>query len=283
MNKTDFLLRLKLERGIGYIKMLQIASQLDSEKVEAAQLKQLDLPEKLIESSLQAFYNEKYEKIIDRIRKQCSVISFFDDLYPKKLRQIYQPPLILFARGNTNLLKRPIATIVGARQATNYSQVVIDELMPNLIKKYVIASGLARGVDGMAHESALHHGGKTVAVVGNGINHFYPAQNKFLQQEIVEKGLLISEYLPDTPPKPFRFPERNRILAGLSDIVIVTEAREKSGSLITANMALHENRDVYAVPGPITCDLSKGPNRLIEVGAIPIVDFKLEEPFQNIE
>lgn len=283
MNKTDFLLRLKLERGIGYIKMLQIASQLDSEKVEAAQLKQLDLPEKLIESSLQAFYNEKYEKIIDRIRKQCSVISFFDDLYPKKLRQIYQPPLILFVRGNTNLLKRPIATIVGARQATNYSQVVIDELMPNLIKKYVIASGLARGVDGMAHESALHHGGKTVAVVGNGINHFYPAQNKFLQQEIVEKGLLISEYLPDTPPKPFRFPERNRILAGLSDIVIVTEAREKLGSLITANMALHENRDVYAVPGPITCDLSKGPNRLIEVGAIPIVDFKLEEPFQNIE
>ena len=283
MNKTDFLLRLKLERGIGYIKMLQIASQLDSEKVEAAQLKQLDLPEKLIESSLQAFYNEKYEKTIDRIRKQCSVISFFDDLYPKKLRQIYQPPLILFVRGNTNLLKRPIATIVGARQATNYSQVVIDELMPNLIKKYVIASGLARGVDGMAHESALHHGGKTVAVVGNGINHFYPAQNKFLQQEIVEKGLLISEYLPDTPPKPFRFPERNRILAGLSDIVIVTEAREKSGSLITANMALHENRDVYAVPGPITCDLSKGPNRLIEVGAIPIVDFKLEEPFQNIE
>lgn len=283
MNKTDFLLRLKLERGIGYIKMLQIASQLDSEKVEAAQLKQLDLPEKLIESSLQGFYNEKYEKIIDRIRKQCSVISFFDDLYPKKLRQIYQPPLILFVRGNTNLLKRPIATIVGARQATNYSQVVIDELMPNLIKKYVIASGLARGVDGMAHESALHHGGKTVAVVGNGINHFYPAQNKFLQQEIVEKGLLISEYLPDTPPKPFRFPERNRILAGLSDIVIVTEAREKSGSLITANMALHENRDVYAVPGPITCDLSKGPNRLIEVGAIPIVDFKLEEPFQNIE
>ena len=283
MNKTDFLLRLKLERGIGYIKMLQIASQLDSEKVEAAQLKQLDLPEKLIESSLQAFYNEKYEKIIDRIRKQCSVISFFDDLYPKKLRQIYQPPLILFVRGNTNLLKRPIATIVGARQATNYSQVVIDELMPNLIKKYVIASGLARGVDGMAHESALHHGGKTVAVVGNGINHFYPAQNKFLQQEIVEKGLLIREYLPDTPPKPFRIPERNRILAGLSDIVIVTEAREKSGSLITANMALHENRDVYAVPGPITCDLSKGPNRLIEVGAIPIVDFKLEEPFQNIE
>lgn len=279
MNKTDFLLRLKLERGIGYVKMLQIASQLDSEKVDAEELKQLDLPEKLIESSLQAFYNEKYEKIIDRIRKQCSVISFFDDLYPKKLRQIYQPPLILFARGNTNLLKRPIATIVGARQATNYSQVVIDELMPNLIKKYVIASGLARGVDGMAHESALHHGGKTVAVVGNGINHFYPAQNQFLQQEIVEKGLLISEYLPDTPPKPFRFPERNRILAGLSDLVIVTEAREQSGSLITANMALHENRDVYAVPGPITCDLSKGPNRLIEVGAIPIVDFKLEEPF----
>ena len=105
----------------------------------------------------------------------------------------------------------------------------------------------------------------------------------YILQEIVEKGLLISEYLPDTPPKPFRFPERNRILAGLSDIVIVTEAREKSGSLITANMALHENRDVYAVPGPITCDLSKGPNRLIEVGAIPIVDFKLEEPFQNIE
>lgn len=285
MNKTDFLLKLKLQKGIGYVKLLQIASQLDTEEVDPVQLNALDLPLKLREICLKTYRDEKADSTIARIKGQCQVISFFDNEYPEKLRQIYQPPIILFARGDVSLLKRKIVTIVGARMATEYSNQVIKRMMPNLLAQdFVVASGLAKGVDSFAHKAALDNNGKTIAVIGNGLNHYYPMQNHALQDQIVDKGLLISEYLPDTPPRPFRFPERNRILAGLSECVVVTEAKEKSGSLITANLALQENRDVYAVPGPITNALSEGPNKLIEVGATPIVDFKIKkERFDNLE
>lgn len=199
------------------------------------------------------------------------------------MRQIYQPPLILFAQGDISLLNKEITTIVGSRYPTKYSKDVITRIMPGLVEQnIVIASGLARGVDALAHSAALKNNGKTIAVVGNGLNHFYPRENYDLQNQIKQKGLIISEYLPDTPPRPYRFPERNRILAGLSKSVIVTEAKKKSGSLITASIALQENRDIYAVPGPITSSLSAGPNQLIEVGAMPIVDFKFKtERFDN--
>lgn len=284
MKITDFLLALKLQKGVGYVKMLQIASQLDVEEVDPVQLNALDLPLSFREICLRAYRDEKAEETIKRIKKQCQVISFFDSEYPEQLRQIYQPPLILFARGNLDLLKKEIVTIVGSRMATDYSYQVINRLMPNLVKQdLVIASGLAKGVDSLAHEAALRNNGQTIAVVGNGLNHYYPLQNHNLQDEIVQKGLILSEYLPDTPPRPFRFPQRNRILSGLSRSVIVTEAKEKSGSLITANLALQENRDVYAVPGPITSTLSEGPNKLIEAGANPIIDFELKrERFDNL-
>lgn len=278
MDKTEFLLRLKLQKGIGYLKLLQIAGQLDTENVDALQLETLQLPVQLKEYCLQAFYDEKAASMIERIRQQCQVISFFDQLYPEKLRQIYKPPLLLFASGNLKLLQQRVVTIVGSRQGTSYSEKVIRGLMPSLVAHHnVIASGLARGVDAMAHCAALNSDGKTIAVVGNGLNHFYPISNHSLQERIMREGLVISEYLPDTPPRPFRFPERNRILAGLSESVIVTEAKQKSGSLITANLALQENRNVYAVPGPITASLSMGPNQLIEAGASPIVDFEWHE------
>ncbi|MBU3827801.1 MAG: DNA-processing protein DprA [Candidatus Lactobacillus pullistercoris] len=283
MNKTEFLLRLKLQKGVGYVKMLQIATQLDAEEIDLIQLNALDLPLALREICLKAYRDEQAEIIIERIKQQSEIISFFDDSYPEKLRQIYQPPLILFARGDLSLLKKPIMTIVGARAATNYSQEIIQKLVPSLVKqKYIIASGLAKGVDAMAHHATLNNNGKTIAVIGNGLNHFYPMQNHFLQEQIIDQGLIISEYLPDTPPRPYRFPQRNRIISGISEGVIVTEAKEKSGSLITASLALQENRDVYAVPGPITSSLSKGPNQLIEAGATPIVDFEFKkERFDN--
>ncbi|WEV51996.1 DNA-processing protein DprA [Lactobacillus sp. ESL0731] len=282
MEKTNFLLRLKLQKGLGYVKMLQIASQLDDEQVTVQTIKQMTLPAAVKEASLAAYKLEKYGKVIKRIKKQCQVISFFDDNYPEQLRQIYQPPLILFARGDITLLQKRIVTIVGSRQATAYSQQVLAQLVPNLVNNHVvIASGLAKGVDVLAHQATLQNHGKTIAVVGNGLNHYYPMVNHQVQEQIMQKGLILSEYLPDTPPRPFRFPERNRILAGLAESVVVTEAKEKSGSLITANLALQENRNVYAVPGPITSPLSAGPNKLIAVGANPITDFKLNERFDN--
>ncbi|KRK08593.1 DNA protecting protein DprA [Lactobacillus pasteurii DSM 23907 = CRBIP 24.76] len=258
--------------------MLQIACKIDVDEIDLVQLNALDLPYELRQACIKAFLDETAELLIDKIKKQCQVISFFDQEYPSKLRQIYRPPLILFARGDISLLKKEIVTIVGSRMATNYSQTVLTKLVPNLVKdQIVVASGLAKGVDAIAHRATLDSGGKTIAVVGNGLNYYYPSQNESLQKKIIQQGLVISEYLPDTRPKPFRFPERNRILAGLSKAVVITEAKVKSGSLITANLALQENRDVYALPGPITSPLSEGPNRLIEAGAIPVTDFVLEK------
>lgn len=274
MKITNFLLRLKLQNGIGYVKMLQIASQLPTSEVNPEIIKQMDLPSKLIKSALTAFYDQQAEAKITRIKKQCQIISFFDQMYPQKLREIYRPPLILFAQGNLKLLQENVITIVGSRQATDYSQLVLNKIVPQLVKSnFVIASGLAMGVDVMAHSATLNNGGKTIAVIGNGLNHFYPERNSQIQRQIINEGLVLSEYLPDTPPRPFRFPERNRILAGIANSVIVTEAKEKSGSLITANIALQENRNIYAVPGPINSQLSTGPNKLIEAGATPITDF----------
>ncbi|WP_279081237.1 DNA-processing protein DprA [Lactobacillus apis] len=274
MKITNFLLRLKLQNGIGYVKMLQIASQLPTSEVNPEIIKQMDLPSKLIKSALTAFYDQQAEAKITRIKKQCQIISFFDQVYPQKLREIYRPPLILFAQGNLKLLQENVITIVGSRQATDYSRLVLNKIVPQLIKSnFVIASGLAMGVDVMAHSATLNNGGKTIAVIGNGLNHFYPERNSQIQRQIINEGLVLSEYLPDTPPRPFRFPERNRILAGIADSVIVTEAKEKSGSLITANIALQENRNIYAVPGPINSQLSIGPNKLIKAGATPITDF----------
>lgn len=276
MKTTNFLLRLKLQKGIGYVKMLKIASQLDTADVNLKALMKMDLPSNLKRASLAAYNDDQAEIYVKRIKKQCQVISFFDDVYPEQLRQIYRPPLVLFAQGDVNLLQQKIVTIVGSRMATSYSRSVMTKLVPRLVKKgWVIASGLAKGVDVMAHKAALTSEGKTIAVVGNGLNHFYPLSNYHVQEQIIRRGLILSEYLPDTPPRPFRFPQRNRILAGIAQKVIVTEAQEKSGSLITANLALQENRDIYAVPGPIDNELSAGPNKLIAAGAIPITDYQL--------
>ncbi|MCO6532596.1 DNA-protecting protein DprA [Lactobacillus panisapium] len=276
MKTTNFLLRLKLQKGIGYVKMLKIASQLDTADVNLKALMKMDLPSNLKRASLAAYNDDQAEIYVKRIKKQCQVISFFDDVYPEQLRQIYRPPLVLFAQGDVNLLQQKIVTIVGSRMATSYSRSVLTKLVPHLVKKgWVIASGLAKGVDVMAHKAALTSEGKTIAVVGNGLNHFYPLSNYHVQEQIIRRGLILSEYLPDTPPRPFRFPQRNRILAGIAQKVIVTEAQEKSGSLITANLALQENRDIYAVPGPIDNELSAGPNKLIAAGAIPITDYQL--------
>lgn len=274
MKQTEFLLRLKLQKNIGYQKMLAIVEAIGNiETVELSLLQNLELSDTLKELAIAAFNNPDSQKKVGRILQQCQVITFFDDIYPMQLREIYRPPLVLFARGNLELLRSKIVVIVGSRYPTSYSRYVLTKLMPNIKQQgYVVASGLARGVDAIAHETALKFSKQTIAVIGNGLNHFYPQENYELQKQIIKDGLLLSEYLPDTPPRPFRFPERNRILAGLCEHVIVTEAKEKSGSLITANMALQENRNIFAVPGPISSALASGPNQLITAGAIPIVN-----------
>ena len=278
MNKTEFLLRLKMQKGLSYLKILQVMQQMPpDEDVDHEWLSCLELPDELILKVESAFFNDRFESAIERVQRQFKIITFFDDLYPVNLREIYRPPVLLFALGDLGLLEREITVIVGSRTPTAYSRQVIENLMPELLRrKQVIASGLAQGVDAIAHQTTLNYGGKTIAVVGNGLNYFYPQGNMDLQRAIAKKGLLLSEYLPDTPPKPFRFPERNRILAGICKNVIVTEAKEHSGSLITANLALQENRNVYAIPGQINSPLSVGTNQLISAGATPIIGPRLE-------
>lgn len=191
--------------------------------------------------------------------------------YPHMLAAIHDPPARLHARGAAlHLLAGPAVAIVGARTCSAYGAHVALELGRGLARAgVVVVSGLARGIDAEAHRGALDVGGPTVAVLGCGIDRDYPRSNAALAARIAGRGLIVSEYPPGTEPAPWRFPARNRIVAGLSLAVVVVEARERSGALITADLALGEGREVLAVPGEITSSLSRGPNLLIRQGATP--------------
>ena len=198
-------------------------------------------------------------------------LMYEDALYPKRLKEIYLPPVVLFYKGRLELFNRLSIGIVGARNHTPYSKEALEYILPDILKRKVsIISGLARGVDSLAHQLTLDLKGETIAVIGNGINICYPKENKSLYDAIGKKGLILSEYPLDSPPLKFHFPYRNRIIAGLSHGLCVIEAKLHSGSLITANVALSENRQVFALPGNITSEYSKGTNELITAGAFPI-------------
>jgi len=196
-----------------------------------------------------------------------------DPSFPRLLAAIHDPPPGLFLRGaaDPSLLARPAVAVVGARSCTDYGAHVARMLGRELAAAGVlVVSGLARGVDGWAHRGALDAGGDTVAVLGCGIDRDYPRAHAALAAQIAAAGLLVSEYPPGVAPAPWRFPARNRIVAGVTAATVVVEARERSGALITADLALEEGRDVLAVPGEITSVLSDGTNALIRLGATPV-------------
>jgi DNA processing protein len=192
---------------------------------------------------------------------------------PPSLRAIHDPPERLYLRGNgpERLLTGPAVAVVGARACSPYGRQVARMLGRDLAAAgVVVVSGLARGIDGEAHRGALESDGHTIAVLGCGIDRNYPAAHAELARTIAERSLVVSEYEPGVEPAPFRFPGRNRIIAGLSAATIVVEARERSGALITADFALEEGREVFAVPGEITSPLSEGTNTLLKLGAAPL-------------
>ena len=192
---------------------------------------------------------------------------------PPLLRAIHDPPKRLYLRGahGPEVLSRPAVAIVGARACSPYGAQVARMLGRQLAAAgVVVVSGLARGVDGAAHRGALESDGQTVAVLGCGIDRDYPAAHAQLAREIAERSLIVSEYEAGVEPAPFRFPARNRIIAGLCAATIVVEARDRSGALITADFALEEGREVFAVPGEITSPLSAGANALLRLGATPL-------------
>jgi DNA processing protein len=196
-----------------------------------------------------------------------------DSAFPASLRAIHDPPPGLFLRGDADeeVLSRPAVAIVGARACSSYGAHVARSLGRELAAAgLVVVSGLARGVDGEAHRGALEAAGLTIAVLGCGVDRDYPASHRALAAEIASRGLVVSEYAPGVEPAPWRFPARNRIVAGLAAVTIVVEARESSGALITADLALEEGREVFAVPGEIVAALSKGTNALLRLGATPL-------------
>jgi DNA processing protein len=194
--------------------------------------------------------------------------------FPPLLRAIHDPPVGLFVRGDAplELLAQPCVGVVGARACSAYGSTVARSLSRELAAAgLVVVSGMARGVDGEAHRGALDGGGKTIAVLGCGVDRDYPAAHAELARRIVAGGgLVVAEYAPGVEPAPWRFPARNRIIAGLAAATIVVEARERSGALITADLALEEGREVFAVPGEITSALSAGTNALLKLGASPL-------------
>jgi DNA processing protein len=196
-----------------------------------------------------------------------------DTAFPPLLGAIHDPPPGLFVRGEAGLdaLRGATAAVVGARACSPYGSHVARMLGRELAAAgLVVVSGLARGVDGEAHRGALEAGGTTVAVLGCGIDRDYPAAHRELAGRIRASGLVVSEYAPGVEPAPWRFPARNRVIAGLSAVTVVVEARDRSGALITADLALEEGREVFAVPGEITSALSSGTNDLLKLGAAPL-------------
>jgi len=230
---------------------------------------------------------KKYLKILNTIKKEnIFIISQDDSDFPGLLKQIPSPPYLLFALGNRKLINNEyLLTVVGSRITNNYNLHATKKLIKELNKKVVIVSGLAKGIDTAAHLSALESKKKTVAILGSGLNKdsIYPKENNILAKQIIQSGgLILSEFPPHTPPIKTNFPQRNRLLAGISSNTLVIGAGEKSGALITANLALDFNRNVLAVPANLFTNYSQGSNYLLKSGASVILESKDIEENLNI-
>ena len=218
-----------------------------------------------------ALFMERYKQIDDDFLKKSfeefPSFSILDDCYPWDLSEIYNPPALLFYQGNIDLLELPKVAVVGSRDSSKLGNQSVQKIIKELNNELIIVSGLARGIDTAAHMAALQNGGRTIAVIGTGLDVFYPKANQKLQAYIGKNHLVLSEYGPGEQPLKFHFPERNRIIAGLCRGVIVAEAKMRSGSLITCERAMEEGRDVFAIPGSILDGKSDGCHHLIQEGA----------------
>ncbi len=212
---------------------------------------------------------KKADEEIKKTEKQkARIVTFFDEDYPADLRQIYDPPILLYVKGQLPSPESPKVAVVGSRKPSLYGQRMAKNISTDLAAAgVVVVSGMALGIDTAAHEGALLAEGITVAVLGGGLSRIYPPENKKIAERIAEKGAVISEYPMEMSPKPEYFPVRNRIISGLSGAVLVVEAKEKSGALITADAALEQGRAVFAVPGNADSARSGGTNNLLKQGA----------------
>jgi len=232
-------------------------------------LKSAGLDTGSIESIINSRPGISLDEEVERLERYgIKVLTWNDPLFPARLKEIYDTPPLIYIRGALAPEDEWSIAVVGTRRATVYGKQITERLVADLVHNQItIVSGLARGIDSVAHRTALEKGGRTIAILACGLDLVYPAENVKMAQAVIEQGALISEYPLGTKPKADHFPRRNRIMAGLSLGVVITEADEISGALITAKLALEENRDVFAVPGSILSPTSRGTNRLIQDGA----------------
>ena len=281
-------LELRAVKGLGPITYTRLINRFGSpEAIRKANLSELVATGDLSSSLASALHQPLSASTIQHIQRELeaveagkfSILTLTDPAYPTRLQTITDPPPILYYTGQLLESDQQALAIVGARKGSHAGRAFTRQLSGDLAALgFTIVSGLARGVDADAHEGALAAKGRTVAVLGCGIDQIYPPEHLKLRQRIEEQGAVLSEFSMGTSPQSFHFPQRNRVISGLSIGVIVTEATLKSGSLITARMALEQNREVFAVPGNVTHPLSHGPHRLIQQGAKLV-----EKPWDIVE
>lgn len=280
MTNIPYLLALQTVDGLGPIRLKVIIDYFQDPEIAwnaaSKELLQIGITKSVVENleKIRKVFNvEQYLKDLEKAN--INWVTIFDPNYPKLLSQIYAPPVVLYYKG-TLKFNQPSVAVVGTRKITGYGQMVTEQFSKGLAKSGVIVvSGLAKGVDTVAHRTTVQSKGITIAVLGGGLNRIFPPENTGLAGEIVQKGgAIVSEFAPDAASVPGNFPARNRIISGLSKAVLVTEAAQDSGSLITARYALEQGRDVFAVPGPINSTLSFGPIDLIKEGARVATGYK---------
>ncbi len=276
-----------LVRGIGAVRLrnlinyfgdLQVAWHAPLDALQSA-----GLPPKVLDNLTQVRKGVNLEHVWDNIQQQkIQVMTWDEEAYPRRLKEIDQPPPVLYVRGELQPEDDWAVAVVGTRRMSVYGRQIAQELSHCLAQNGItVVSGLARGVDAVAHDSSLASGGRTLAILGNGVDRVYPPEHRKLAERILCNGALCSDYAPGTPPDGINFPPRNRIISGLSAATVVVEAGEKSGALITATFAAEQGREVFAVPGSMHAPQSQGTNRLIQQGARPLL--KVEEVLEVFE
>ncbi|MCL4871111.1 MAG: DNA-processing protein DprA [Anaerolineae bacterium] len=274
MSDLKYWLGFSLVRGIGPAKVRALwdhfGSLAEAWQANESQLHRLGLGSGTVESLLQTRSQVNLDRELERVQKQdIHLLTWAAPAYPRYLAEIPGAPPVLYIKGEVTEQDQWAVAVVGTRRLTGYGRQVTHELVTGLVRHgLTIVSGLAKGIDAIAHKSALDAGGRTLAVLGSGLDNIYPAENRKLAQRIMAgQGAVISEYPLGMPPDARNFPPRNRLISGLSLAVLVIEAGERSGALITARFAAEQDRDLFAVPGPINSAASWGTNRLIQEGA----------------
>jgi len=280
MNKQRVLIRaLSLIPKLGPVsinKIIKLYPELEQLWLNSDETIYSKLGNNIASKLLPTIHNINPNKLEVEINKtDIKYITIIDKEYPSLLKQIYDPPVVIYYKGNINVLKYKYKlAVVGSRKLSNYGKQIMPYLLKPLTNNIVIVSGLAIGADSMAHKIAVDNKKTTIAILGGGLDYksFYPKQNTDLAKKIIDNnGLIISEYPPGESPKAQNFPRRNRIISGLCQACLVIEAAHKSGSLITAYQALEQNREVLAVPSNMLLTNSSGTNKLLQRGALPII------------